>query len=318
MDRVTDRKIVLIIQKTRLENLVRRYNTVSQAQFYIEHNGDDFSDYLAEDTAYRYAVAATRTYLESYGRLHVLDRDYLPTYLFGKDDLIVVIGRDGLVANALKYVGQRKVIGVNPDPARWDGTLLPFTVEDIPRIIPETDKGLRTSRNITMAQALLNDGQRIIGVNDIFIGQRTHTSARYALTLNNTTEAQSSSGVIVSTGLGATGWLKSILAGAHGIERYRGVGESSEFDRNFTWESEYLYYTVREPYPSKSTGTQLVFGTVEKNTPLTISSHMPENGVIFSDGMEYDSIEFNSGARVEISVCDTPGHLVVYGICTPR
>ena len=178
-------------------------------------------------------------------------------------------------------------------------------------IVPETDKGVRRSRSITMAQARLNDGQHLLGVNDIFIGQRTHTSARYSLTAGDVTEAQSSSGIIISTGLGATGWLKSILAGARGISQYRGAGESAEFDRNFTWESDYLYYTVREPYPSKSTGVQLVFGTVEKSAPLKIASRMSENGVIFSDGMEQDSIEFNAGASVEVGVCEATGHLVV-------
>ena len=311
MKRLTDTKIVLITQKTRLENLIARYNTVGQAQFYIEHHGGDFEDYLIEDRTYRNAVRDAVAYLESYGRLQVLDREFVPGFLFGEKDLVVVIGRDGLVANTLKYLTTQKLIGVNPDPARWDGVMLPFTVSNLEKIVPETDSGIRRVRNITIAQATLNDGQTLIGVNDIFIGQRTHASARYTLTAGSDSEEQSSSGIIVSTGLGATGWLKSVLAGASGIDRYCGVREQPRIDSSFTWESDYLYYTVREHYPSKSTGARLVFGKVSKNNPLKISSQMAYNGVIFSDGMEQDFIEFNSGATAEIGICHNTGNLVI-------
>ena len=311
MKRLTDRKIVLITQKTRLENLIARYNTAGQAQFYIEHHGGDFEDYLVEDQTYHKAVGCAVSYLETYGRLQIVDRDFVPGFLFGEKDLVVVIGRDGLVANTLKYLSTQKLIGVNPDPARWDGVLLPFSAPDLEKIVPETDNGVRRVRSITMAQATLNDGQTLIGVNDIFIGQRTHASARYTLTAGSDSEQQSSSGIIVSTGLGATGWLKSILAGACGIDRYCGVREQPRIDRSFTWESDYLYYTVREPYPSRSTGVNLVFGKVSKNAPLKIASQMAYNGVIFSDGMEQDYLEFNSGAAVEIGLCRNTGNLVI-------
>lgn len=311
MRRRTDRKIVLITQKTRLANLIARYNTIGQTQFYIEHHGGDFEDYLTEDNNYNDALKRTVSYLESYGRLQVIDREFVSGYLFGEQDLVVVLGRDGLVANTLKYLTTQKLIGVNPDPGRWDGALLPFTADDLSKVVPETDTGIRNVRSVTMAQATLNDGQTLIGVNDIFIGQRTHASARYTLTAGSDSEQQSSSGIIVSTGLGATGWLKSVLAGAIGIDRYCGVREQPSIDSSFTWESDYLYYTVREPYPSKSTGTRLVFGKISKSAPLRIASQMAYNGVIFSDGMEQDCIEFNSGAAVEIGLCRNTGNLVI-------
>ncbi len=311
MERLTDRKIILITQKTRLENLIRRYNTVGQAQFYIEHHGGDFEDYLVEDRVYRKAVDTAAAFLETYGRLQKIDREFVPDFLFSENDLVVVVGRDGLAANTLKYLTTQKLIGVNPDPVRWDGVLLPFTAGDLSRIVPETDRGERSVRSITMAKATLNDGQTIVGVNDIFIGQRTHTSARYALCADGVTENQSSSGIIVSTGLGSTGWLRSVIAGACGIDRYCRVAGVPAIDSGFTWESDYLYYTVREPYPSRSTGASLVFGKVRRDAPLTITSHMAENGVIFSDGMEQDYLEFNSGALATVGVCEKTGNLVI-------
>ncbi len=41
-----------------------------------------------------------------------------------------------------------------------------------------------------------------------------------------------------------------------------------------------------------------------------LCSLMPENGVIFSDGIESDFLEFTSGITATISVADRVGHLV--------
>ena len=311
MKKMTDRKVVLVTQRTRLEELIRRYNTVGQAQFYVEHHGGDFGDYLAEDAAYRGAVEQAAGFLEQYGRLQMLDRSLLSGFLFGERDLVIAIGRDGLVANTLKYLTVQNLIGVNPDPTRWDGVLLPFSAKDLPKIVPEAALGQRRIRRVTLAEAKLNDGQSICGVNDIFIGQRTHVSARYELQASGKTERQSSSGIIVSTGLGATGWLKSILAGAAGIDRSFGIQQELQIGNGFTWESRDLFYTVREPYPSRSTGASLVFGQIREGQPIRITSCMPENGVIFSDGMEQDYLEFNSGAIATVGVSERVGNLVV-------
>lgn len=65
--RGSENKIILIKRKTRLEELVVRYNTIQQAQFYIERLGADFSDYLSEDFQYRKAVETAVTELSAIG-----------------------------------------------------------------------------------------------------------------------------------------------------------------------------------------------------------------------------------------------------------
>ncbi len=310
MDRVTDNKIILITQKTRLENLIQRYNTIEQAKFYIEHHGGDFSDYRLEHDTYYDAVKTISGFLQGYARFQVIDRDFVPKYLFGKKDLVVAVGRDGLVANTLKYLDEQQLIGVNPDPKRWDGVLLPFLADDISKIVPEFYKGLRKNKRITLAKASLNDGQVLYGVNDLFIGQKGHASARYVLCHGNRSETQSSSGIIVSTGLGSTGWFKSILAGARGIDRFYGV-DPRTVDQRFSCDSRFLMYNVREPYPSTSTGADMVFGKIADKESFTVTSLMPENGVIFSDGVEQDFLQFNSGSIAEIGVAEKSGTLVV-------
>jgi NAD kinase len=311
MKRLTENKIVLITRSTRLEELVARFNTLGQAKFYVEHLGADFSDYEIEHHNYKNALQETETHLRAIGRVQVLDRAFLTNFVFGEQDAVVVLGQDGLVANTLKYLQAQPVVAVNPDPARYDGVLLPFGVADAARIVIEVFSQQRRIREITMAKAELNNGQKLFAVNDLFIGPKSHTSARYQLSIGSRNEPQSSSGIIVSTGLGSTGWFKSILAGARGIGSAFGRPIATDMLNSFKWESDYLYYTVREPFPSKASAATLVFGKVTPKEPMRLVSQMPEHGVIFSDGIEADYLEFNSGIRAVISVAEKKGHLVV-------
>lgn len=313
MERLTESKIVLIVRETRLEELKARFNTVSQARFYVEQLGGDFADYELEDATYRMAVTQAQQVLTQLGRLQVVHRSFLPNFIFGPNDLVVAVGQDGLVANTLKYLEGQPLIGVNPDPKRYDGKLLPFLVHDLETVTPEAMQQKRPIKPVTMAKALLNDGQTLYAVNDLFIGPKSHGSARYTLHYGNQSERHSSSGVIVSTGMGATGWFSSLLAGAQGLMTAIGNGDREPSRADFpklTWDTPYLVFTVREPFPSQTTTTELVFGKVNAATPLVIESHMPERGVIFSDGFESDFLEFNSGTKAEIQVADRQGMLV--------
>ncbi|MHC4271791.1 MAG: diacylglycerol kinase catalytic domain-containing protein [Planctomycetota bacterium] len=312
MEPLTENKIVLIIRQTRLDELISRFNTLGQAKFYVEHLGADFSDYQREDDRYKSSIRQAEECLRKLGRVQVLKRTFLPNFVFSKNDIIVVLGQDGLVANTLKYLESQLVVAVNPDPDRWDGILLPFIVDDLPQIIPEVFSRKRDCKKITMAKAELNNGQVLYGVNDLFIGHKSHVSARYLLSIGSDQEQQSSSGIIVSTGLGATGWLKSVVTGAAGITGYVS-GKSMQINRKtrISWDSEFLYYAVREPFPSKISEASLVFGKISKNEPMKIVSQMSDKGVIFSDGIESDFLEFNSGTLATINIAEKRGLLIV-------
>jgi NAD kinase len=312
MDRISENKIVLIIRNTRLDDLLARFNTIGQAKFYIEHLGADFSDYQQEHERYGDAVRETESVLRRLGRLHVLNRAFLPNYIFGADDTVVVLGQDGLVANTVKYLTGQPVIGVNPDRARWDGVLLPFVASDLPKIVLEVFSGKRRIKEVTMAKARLNNGQTLYAVNDLFIGVKSHVSARYVIRIGGQEERQSSSGIIVSTGLGGTGWFRSLVTGAAAVAaRISRSDWTPPVFEDFTWDAPYLYYTVREPFPSRTSAASLVFGAVTPDEPLVILSQTPEAGVIFSDGIENDFLEFNSGTYATITVAEKRGRLVV-------
>jgi len=307
--KLTENKIVLVKRKTRLDELIARFNTAEQARFYVERLGSDFTDYQKEDAVYKQALRTTEDVLSGMGRLQVVSREYVPNFMFGKQDIVVAVGQDGLVSNTLKYLDNQPLIGVNPDPARWDGALLPFRVTDLRSLLPDVFANRRPISEVSMAKSRLNDGQVIYAVNDLFIGQKTHVSARYHIQYDQAGEYQSSSGIIVSTGLGATGWLKSVVAGAAGIT---GAEEDISIPAGRQeWGAEYLQFTVREPFPSNTTGANIVFGRISADKPMRITSYMPENGVIFSDGIESDFLEFRSGVVAEITVAEKKGRLVL-------
>ncbi|QQO08979.1 NAD(+)/NADH kinase [Breznakiella homolactica] len=385
-----ENRIVIVTRATRLEKVLAAQNTVSQARFYVKQLGGDFDEYEQEHLQYGSSVQNVKRDLDGLAGIQILDRQYLPNFVFAPDDIIVVVGQDGLVANTIKYLDDQPVIGINPDTSRWDGVLLPFLPGDAVKIVTETIEGKRKTEAVTMAKAKVQNGQELLAVNDFFIGQKGHASARYILKYGGYREPQSSSGIIVSTGLGSTGWMKSIIAGSsrisasvighpfgfdHDSERFveedaeiskqaeeesmamdfmdvseiqadmappepmmeqaaraasapRPMGTlkkaSSFFEKKKKtygiselskvvgkWASEELVFAVREPFPSKTTGATLVFGTVSPGDTLRVESLMGENGVIFSDGIETDYISFNSGTEVLITKADKQGRMVV-------
>ncbi|MCL2059158.1 MAG: sugar kinase [Oscillospiraceae bacterium] len=312
MKYATERKIVIITRQTRAGELAKKFNNLTQAAYYVEAMGGDIGEYMDESNAYKGAVAASRSRLQGLARVQLIDREHVPNFIFGGDDIVIVIGQDGLVANTMKYLDGQPLVAVNPDPTRYDGVLLPFGIEDVLHIVRDVIGGRRRRKDVTMAAAELNDGQSLLAVNDFFIGRQTHVSARYIIKADGKEERQSSSGIIVSTGLGSSGWLKSVVAGAKGIaEIIAGCEMPGEaIAPSPGWGGDYLLYSVREPFPSKTTGTSLIFGTV-KETPIRIVSQMPEGGVIFSDGVEQDYLQFNSGIEATISVAAKKGSLVV-------
>jgi hypothetical protein len=307
-------KIILVTRKTRLEGLVERFNTLGQAKFYIEHSGGDFTLYEREHVAYVDALGKLRTALQRLTKMQEIERGFLPNFLFAPEDVIVTIGIDGLVVNTAKYLDGQPVVAVNPDPAHVDGILLPFNIQTAIPAVQKILKGEVQARQISMAEATLNDSQTLLAFNDLFIGAKTHVSARYKIRQQDQEEHHSSSGIIVSTGVGSSGWLSSLFNMANGM--YEVFSRDKEHTAvlppvRMQWESDRLIFVVREPFVSKTSGAEIVSGLVSPASPLVIESEMAEGGVIFSDGVEADFLPFNSGAIATINLAKKKTNLVV-------
>ena len=77
------------------------------------------------------------------------------------------------------------------------------------------------------------------------------------------------------------------------------------------WDSPQLLWAVREPFVSRTSQAGLVFGALEVGAVMVIESMTPENGVIFSDGIEADALEFNAGTIATIAIAARKARLVV-------
>ncbi|MCR9143211.1 MAG: NAD+ kinase [bacterium] len=356
-------KIIVVTRPTRLEDSIRRFNTKSQARFFVESRGQSFDDYELEEDNYQRAKEAVLRSLPRDIQMQVIDRGFLSNFQFAAGDLVLTLGQDGLVVNVAKYLAGQPILAVNPDPDRFDGILLPFHFSEVATALQSYEKDELASRPISMGRVDLNDGQKLYAFNDFFLGANTHVSARYSIQHGERAERHSSSGVIVSTPAGSTGWLSSLYNMAEGVHEFlhpeqagRGSGKtpskissmnssrapsknsakppvnskgeakpkgeslmqakkssgaSGGRSRTLSWEEKRLLFMVREPFRSKWSQADLVAGEIRENQELVIESHMPEGGVIFSDGMVEDFLEFNSGTTARFHLAEKTTNLLV-------
>jgi NAD kinase len=303
------KKLVIVTRKTRLQQLVERFNTRSQARFYIEHAGGDFADYEREDDAYRSSLEVLRRSLDLEMPQQLVDRALVPTFQFQKEDLVVTLGQDGLVANTAKYVGAQPIVAVNPEPGRFDGILLPFLPGQVRSAVGKVIEAKARIHEVTLAEIKLQDGQHLLAFNDLFIGARSHVSALYRIGRGNRSEVQSSSGVLISTGAGSTGWLSSVFNMASGVASF--CGGTGLKPIRMPWEDRRLIYVVREPFVSRHSQASIVVGMLEPGEELVLESLMPSGGAAFSDGIEADFLQFNSGALATVRAAEQRARLVV-------
>ena len=299
---------IIVKNKTRLESLVERFNTRAQAKFYIERLGGNFEDYEIEHETFQHSLTELQTRLSKIIKNKTVERVYLPSFIFSDTNLIVVIGQDGLVANTAKYSKTCPIIAVNPDKARYDGVLLPFSTNDFTEGVENVITGRYRARTARFAEARLNDGQRLLAFNDLFIGASSHVSARYKISFNGETEEHSSSGLIVSTAAGSTGWLSSVFNMAYGVA---GLFEQNLTPQRPVLNENEMLFAVREPFQSIRTQTGITAGLIQEQDQLSVESLMTTGGVIFSDGIESDFLKFNSGAIAKIGMAAETATLVL-------
>lgn len=294
-------RIVIVTKPSRLEELVRQHLTEGAAQFVLESRGQSIAPYQAEDAAYKAALAEVRRQIPTDLPVTSVSREDLPNFLFRDTDLIMVCGPDGLFANLAKYVGSQPVLTVNPDPQNVAGVLMLFPPNLVGSAIAQVQAGAHRYEHLPFVKASIDDDRVVWGINDIFIGRKDHASARYEISFRGMKEHQSSSGIIVSTGIGSTGWMRSVAAMVSGIAP---GGKTHKLSTLPGVTSNELVFVVREPFPSPNTAASLVTGRVVPGQPLTVNSEMPDGGYIFSDGILEKAVEWNAGSTVTVSVGD--------------
>lgn len=278
-------RAVVVTRPTELEDLLARHGTKSQARFFLESRGQRLEDTEARHAVVRGAVEAVLASIPlAWRRAHVVRSD-LDRFLFEPEDVVACVGQDGLVANVAKYLSGQIVVGVNP--GLYDGVLVRHRPDQARSLLEAAVRGEGVVEERTLVEATTSDGQRLRALNEIFIGHASHQSARYLLLVGEQQERHSSSGLLVASGTGATGWARSIA-----LQRRSPPKLPHSDDQE-------LCFFVREAFPSVNTGASLTQGTLAPGTSLEVSSEM-EAGVLFGDGMEQDRIALPFGQRVVV------------------
>lgn len=284
-------RVVIIERETELSALITRLGTRGQVAFYLERRGQSLDLIEQRDRAQRVAIEAVKAAIPGEWSFARVLRDDLDRFLFFPNDIVVAVGQDGLVANLAKYLDGQPVIGVTPDPEISEGVLSRHPVAGIDKLLIRAAARDADFERRTMVEARLGSGQNLIALNDLFIGHRSHQSARYELSFGGEVEFQSSSGIVVATGTGLSGWARSIM---------RATGTEVSFGA----EADQAAFFAREPWPSRLSGDRLRSGMIEGNTRLTVTSRINDGGVIFADGIEQDFLGFDWGTRVEARVAE--------------
>ncbi len=301
MDQMSLPRVVTVTRKTPFELLLERWGTHTQAAFYLETRGQRMQDYEHAHLRFESALQTVQRQLPVTRRQTRVDRTHLDRFLFEPADVVVFVGQDGLVANAAKYLRGQLAIGINPDPASYEGVLVPHPPERFAELLSYASGGAKekfTVQSRTMVEATREDGQKLLALNEIYIGHRTHQSSRYRISYGDKQERHSSSGVIIASGTGCTGWTRSIATP---------LKEAPQLPQP---EDNRLVFFVREAWPSVATGTELVKGLIEPTQKLMLASDMPDDGLAFGDGIESDPVEFLSGHAITLTVSDTKLRLV--------
>jgi NAD kinase len=292
-------RVVLVHRRTELTELLARHATQGQAEFFLQSRGRRIEELEARHQDVRQAMAAVTASIPADWRRGSVERADLARFLFEPGDVVVVVGQDGLVANVAKYLDGQPVIGVNPEPERNPGVLVRYPASAASALLtaagrpagPEADE-------LRMVQAETDDGQRLLALNEIYVGHPSHQTARYTLTApGGLAEAQASSGVIVGTGCGATGWCRSAWLERHSSLRLPDPAESR------------LAWFVREAWPSPATSTAATEGDLAAGQSLSLLI-ASDQLVLFGDGIESDAIGLSWGQSVSIGLASRVLRLV--------
>ncbi|WP_299155201.1 hypothetical protein [uncultured Tateyamaria sp.] len=291
-------RVVLVSRETEYASLLAKHGTRGQAEFFLSTRGQKLAELEVRDALQSRALSAAKEAVPAdWSFVHVIRED-LNRFLFRPEDIIVPIGQDGLVANIAKYLDGQPVIGISPDLASSEGVLTRHGVDRLPGLLKSAAQADVDIQARVMVEAKAGEGLSLLALNELFIGHRSHQSARYIVQSGGAEEFQSSSGMIVATGTGLTGWAKSIMAATH---------RPFEIDP----EDNCAAFFAREPWPSRTSGCEIAAGEINGDAHLSVLSRINDGGVIFADGIEQDFLPFDWGVQARIRMAENRLSLVV-------
>ena len=174
-------RVVVVHRHSERDEIVAEQGTWGQAEFVQKRRGVSLSSVKKRHDMLSGAVQAVSATIPKEWRRGTVERSDLPRFLFEPEDVVVVVGQDGLVANTAKYLNGQPVIGIDPDPGRNMGVLVRHSPANFESLLAQISAGRARFEARTMVAAATDDGESLLALNEVYLGHSGHQSARYLL-----------------------------------------------------------------------------------------------------------------------------------------
>lgn len=245
-------------------------------------------------------IASHQTQQESLSKLRqifdasqFIERDALDTSIDDDADLVVAFGGDNHFTYVSHFVKKALILGVNSDPQRSDGALTSISAVDLERALQAIAAGEYDIEEWTRLEATVNGKTQPLATSELYVGENERKSmSRYVLKHGDKEETQKSSGLLITTGAGSTGWYDSACRYLH--------PEGSPFPRT----AKQMVFLATEPFKGRLNQSKMLEGVVQEGETLTIKSLNDSEGIVSVDSLA--EISFNRGAALEVRISDSP------------
>jgi NAD kinase len=262
-------------------------------------------EYKKEGVDYEYILQSHERQLQSralskeiFPNAMIVQKENLTKEKVKQVDITIALGGDNHFQYVSHFIEDGLMFGINSDYLSSEGVLLSSTTNNIEEVKRRCDQNEYQIEKWTRINIILNNKFIARATCDVFIGEaERHLTSRNIIFYKGLTRQQKSSGILVSTGSGSTGWFSSAS---------RFLNEESVFDPK----SDYAKFIVTEPYKGSLTDYTLISGKIDKKHHLKVNSLNSDKGKIIADSLE--QFNFSRGSFVEIEISDTPLNVVTF------
>lgn len=216
-------------------------------------------------------------------------RDDLAESVNQDADLVIAFGGDNHFVYVSHFAKSAMILGINSDPQRSDGALTSLTADQCEEALQALTRGDYSIEEWPRLEALVNGKPLPLTTSELFVGERERVyMSRYVLKHGDVEETQKSSGLLITTGAGSTGWYDSACRYLH--------PDGNVFART---EPKFVFLAT-EPSKGRLNRSKLLEGTVQAGESLRIQSLNDSSGLVSVDSL--DEVLFSRGATLEVRI----------------
>ena len=232
----------------------------------------------------------------------ILPVDQLTPEIVSQYKLVIALGGDDHLKMLSHWIDDdTPIVGVNSDPDSSEGHLMSFTASDLPHLLKRIEEGNYLLEPWTRLRVSVDGVDQGPALSEIVLAKQDfRLMSRHQLELKGEKVVQKSSGLIISTGAGSTGWFAS--AGLYLAPEGRPFERTAPFAR-FELREPHIQFVEEEGH-KKAIFPPLVEGVLLPGETLTVTSLNNSQGIASRDSI--DTIGFDRGTVAQVRIDDKP------------